>query len=54
MLTSVPNLSMVETVSNLRMANLLDIAWQKVSPNPLDILIQVNTSNEEREFPSKR
>ncbi len=44
----VPNLAMVETVSSLRMASLLDKAWEKVSNKPLDILIQVNTSNEER------
>lgn len=39
---------MVETVSNLKIAKLLDTAWQKVSDKPLDILIQVNTSGEER------
>ncbi|VUZ40465.1 unnamed protein product [Hymenolepis diminuta] len=48
MLTSVPNLAMVETVFSLKIANMLDSAWQKVSDEPLDILIQVNTSGEEQ------
>lgn len=48
LLTSVPNLAMVQTVSSLKIANLLNSAWQKVSSRPLDVLIQVNTSGEER------
>lgn len=41
---------MVETVYSLKIANMLDSAWQKVSNAPLDILIQVNTSGEERKL----
>uniref|UniRef100_A0A915EYQ1 Pyridoxal phosphate homeostasis protein n=1 Tax=Echinococcus canadensis TaxID=519352 RepID=A0A915EYQ1_9CEST len=47
-LLAVPNLAMVQTVSSLKIANLLNSAWQKVSSRPLDVLIQVNTSGEER------
>lgn len=39
---------MVETVSNLKIAKMLDSAWGKVSNEPLDILIQVNISGEEQ------
>lgn len=39
---------MVETVSDLKIAVLLDNAWNKVCSRPLDVLIQVNTSGEER------
>ncbi|VDN99053.1 unnamed protein product [Rodentolepis nana] len=48
MFSTVPNLAMVETVSNLKIAHLLDSAWEKVSTEPLDILIQVNISGEEQ------
>lgn len=47
-LLAVPNLAMVETVSDLKIASLLDNAWKKVCSRPLDVLIQVNTSGEER------
>ena len=49
-LLAVPNLSMVETLSSLKVANLLDYAWSKKSEKPLDVLIQVNTSGEERKY----
>ncbi|VDD79258.1 unnamed protein product, partial [Mesocestoides corti] len=48
MLTAVPNLAMVETISTMKMATLLNNAWQNVSVKPLDVLIQVNTSGEEQ------
>lgn len=38
---------MVETVSSLKIAKILDSAWEKVSNEPLGILIQVNISGEE-------
>ncbi|VDK33710.1 unnamed protein product [Taenia asiatica] len=48
LLASVSNLAMVETVSDLKIAVLLDNAWNKVCSRPLDVLIQVNTSGEEQ------
>lgn len=41
---------MVETVDSAKIATALDTAWEKlVIPNkePLKVLVQVNTSNEE-------
>uniref|UniRef100_A0A0X3PX19 Proline synthase co-transcribed bacterial homolog protein n=1 Tax=Schistocephalus solidus TaxID=70667 RepID=A0A0X3PX19_SCHSO len=48
LLLSVPNLSIVETVSSLQMATLINKEWAKHSSNLLDILLQVNTSGEEQ------
>lgn len=44
---------MVETVDSVRIATALDNAWEKlVIPNkePLKVLVQVNTSNEDGKF----
>lgn len=39
---------MVETVDSTKLANLLNQKWGNVSPkDPLNVLIQVNTSGEE-------
>lgn len=39
---------MIETVDSLKLANELNKKWGNISPNePLKILVQVNTSEEE-------
>lgn len=39
---------MIETVDSLKLANLLNQKWGNISPKePLKIMIQINTSNEE-------
>ncbi|ERN05495.1 proline synthase co-transcribed bacterial homolog protein [Amborella trichopoda] len=47
LVTSVPNLDMVESVDNVKLANYLDRAVAGVGRKPLKILLQVNTSGEE-------
>ncbi|XP_033757081.1 pyridoxal phosphate homeostasis protein-like [Pecten maximus] len=47
-LLSIPNLDMVETVDSIKLAESLDNAWKKLKKTePLKIMIQVNTSQEE-------
>ncbi|VDN35374.1 unnamed protein product [Dibothriocephalus latus] len=48
LLLSVPNLSVVETISSLHIATLINKEWAKRSSKLLDILLQVNTSGEEQ------
>ena len=44
----VPNLFMVETVDNVKLANSLNVSWGKLNkPGPLNVMVQVNTSKEE-------
>ena len=44
----VPNLFMVETVDNVKLANSLNVSWGKINkPGPLNVMVQVNTSKEE-------
>lgn len=40
----VPNLYMIETVDSIKLADLLNSKWSK--PDPLKVLVQVNTSEE--------
>lgn len=43
-----PNLDMVETVDSIRIASSLHEAWGRFAkPEPLKIMVQVNTSSEE-------
>ncbi|KAK1297498.1 hypothetical protein QJS10_CPB15g02038 [Acorus calamus] len=46
-LSSVPNLDMVESVDNEKLANLLDRTVANIGRKPLKVLVQVNTSGEE-------
>lgn len=47
-LTKVPRLEMVETIDSVKLANELNKRWSSISPsNPLNVLVQVNTSQEE-------
>lgn len=41
----VPNLYMIETVDSIKLADLLNSKWK--SPEPLKVLVQVNTSQEQ-------
>lgn len=44
----VPRLEMIETVDSIKLANELNKKWGNISPNePLKVLVQVNTSQEE-------
>ncbi|XP_072995564.1 uncharacterized protein [Typha latifolia] len=47
LLASVPNLDMVESVDNEKVANYLDRAVASLGRKPLKVLVQVNTSGEE-------
>ncbi|XP_078153307.1 uncharacterized protein LOC144548495 [Carex rostrata] len=47
LLASVPNLYMVESVDNVKIANYLDKAVAGLGRKPLKVLVQVNTSGEE-------
>ncbi|XP_019168698.1 PREDICTED: proline synthase co-transcribed bacterial homolog protein-like [Ipomoea nil] len=47
LLTAVPNLSMVESVDDEKIANQLDRVVGNVGRKPLKVLVQVNTSGEE-------
>lgn len=47
-LVSVPNLFMVETVDSQKLATALNKGWAQSSPTPLSVMIQVNTSGEEK------
>jgi len=45
-----PNLHMIQTVDSEKLANSLDAAWSKVQPvpsEPLRVLVQINTSEED-------
>lgn len=45
-----PNMHMVQTVDSEKLANNLNSAWQKFekeNKQPLNVLIQINTSGEE-------
>jgi len=47
-LVGVPNLFMVETVDSVKLASTLNSSWGKQNkPNPLNVMVQVNTSEEE-------
>ncbi|XP_069140004.1 pyridoxal phosphate homeostasis protein-like [Argopecten irradians] len=47
-LVSIPNLDMIETVDSIKLAESLNNAWKKQKKEePLKIMIQVNTSQEE-------
>jgi len=47
-LMRVPGLHMLETLSTQSQADAVNSRWQK--EEPLQVMIQVNTSGEEREF----
>ncbi|KAL7729475.1 hypothetical protein ACLKA6_009033 [Drosophila palustris] len=45
-----PNLHMIQTVDSEKLANSLDVAWSKLQPvptEPLRVLVQINTSEED-------
>ena len=45
-----PNLFIVETVDSVKLANTLNSSWgKKNKPDPLNVMVQVNTSQEESE-----
>ncbi|KAJ9182629.1 hypothetical protein P3X46_006603 [Hevea brasiliensis] len=46
LLAGVPNLAMVEGVDNEKVANILDRVVSSLGRNPLNVLVQVNTSGE--------
>lgn len=47
-LVTVPRLFVVETIDSEKLATALNNAWEKVEkPEPLKVMVQVNTSNEE-------
>ncbi|XP_068827221.1 pyridoxal phosphate homeostasis protein isoform X4 [Capricornis sumatraensis] len=47
-LMAVPNLSMLETVDSVKLADRVNSAWQKKgSPERLKVMVQINTSGEE-------
>lgn len=47
-LVGVPNLFMVETVDSIKLASALSSSWGKQNkPGPLNVMVQVNTSQEE-------
>ncbi|KAM1797148.1 hypothetical protein ACFX11_037296 [Malus domestica] len=50
LLTGVPNLAMVESVDDEKIANRLDHVVGSIGRKPLKVLIQVNTSGEESKF----
>ena len=42
---------MVETVGSVKLASALNFSWSKQNkPTPLNVMVQVNTSQEEREL----
>uniref|UniRef100_A0A061R944 Pyridoxal phosphate homeostasis protein n=1 Tax=Tetraselmis sp. GSL018 TaxID=582737 RepID=A0A061R944_9CHLO len=47
LLDSVPNLSMLETVDSVKLANKLNNAVDSLKRSPLPVMVQVNTSGEE-------
>lgn len=47
LITGVPNLAMVESVDDEKIANFLDRAVGNIGRKPLKVLVQVNTSGEE-------
>ncbi|CAI0437292.1 unnamed protein product [Linum tenue] len=46
LLNAVPNLTMVEGVDNEKVANILDKVVSSLGRNPLNVMVQVNTSGE--------
>lgn len=47
-LSKVPRLEMIETIDSIKLANELNKRWSSVSSSdPLKVLVQVNTSDEE-------
>lgn len=47
-LTGIPNLYMLHTVDSAKLADIIDKTWFKLAkPEPLKIMIQVNTSGED-------
>lgn len=50
LITGVPNLAMVETVDDEKIANHLDRAVGNIGRKPLKVLVQVNTSGETSKF----
>ncbi|XP_047334578.1 pyridoxal phosphate homeostasis protein-like [Impatiens glandulifera] len=50
LLTGVPNLAMVETVDDTKIANLLNRVVENIGRKPLKVLVQVNTSGEESKY----
>ncbi|KAG5516417.1 hypothetical protein RHGRI_037208 [Rhododendron griersonianum] len=50
LLTGVPNLAMVETVDDQKIANNLNRVVENIERKPLRVLVQVNTSGEESKF----
>ncbi|RZC46175.1 hypothetical protein C5167_039124 [Papaver somniferum] len=50
LLTAVPNLFMVESVDDEKIANRLDHVVGSIGRKPLKVLVQVNTSGEESKF----
>lgn len=47
MIAAVPNLYMVETVTSEKLAASLDSSWEKLNTEPLRVMVEVNTSEEE-------
>eukprot|EP01062_Namystynia_karyoxenos_P080366 TRINITY_DN8644_c0_g1_i1.p1 TRINITY_DN8644_c0_g1~~TRINITY_DN8644_c0_g1_i1.p1 ORF type:complete len:273 (+),score=96.36 TRINITY_DN8644_c0_g1_i1:184-1002(+) len=47
MLAACPNLAMVHTVPSAKTARKLDAACKELRPEPLEVMVQVNTSSEE-------
>jgi len=48
-----PNLSLIETIDSEKLADRVDKLWvssERYSGTPLDVMVQINTSNEEREL----
>ncbi|XP_027330026.1 pyridoxal phosphate homeostasis protein-like isoform X1 [Abrus precatorius] len=50
LIAGVPNLAYVESVDDEKIANLLDLAVEKVGRKPLKVFVQVNTSGETSKF----
>ncbi|GAB6023309.1 hypothetical protein CHUAL_008112 [Chamberlinius hualienensis] len=47
-LLAVPNLYMIETVDSNKLASVLNSSWEKFKkPEPLNVLVQINTSGED-------
>lgn len=46
LVTGVPNLAIIESVHNAKLANILNTACEGLGRAPLDVMVQVNTSGE--------
>lgn len=38
---------MIQTIDSQKLANIVNTAWEKLDKQPLKVLVQVNTSDEE-------